>query len=909
MKACLPKLLTITLCGFLSACGGSDTATEQAEPTTNYTITTDLVGSGTINPENIMVEAGATQTFKLTPAEGHTLEMVEGCNGSLDRGELEYTVENIQKNCTIVASFVANKLNIETQHPSGTKLTLDKSSYYYGDSLSATMVLGEGHVFESISGCNGELVDDVYAVNKLTESCEIVLKTQKIKETFSDENKEQPIQVAVLDNTGTIAATSQGIISTDHPSLPEMPEGIVLPFELLALDINTEVGGTALVEVTYPSPVSADATYLKSDGEQWYTMPEEQAQFSEDGTSVVLTLQDGGYGDSDGMANGIIKDPGGVAATKRIEVTTNTSGEGEITPRSQLVDYGATASFTLTPNEGFEITEVSGCEGTLAGNTYTTGSITSTCQVNASFSLQALTISANASEGGSISPSTQAVNYGETATFTLTPDEGYEISEAAGCNGTLSGNTYTTGIITSACQISASFSQQTFTVAASAGEGGGISPSTQTVTYGDTATFTLTPDEGYKITAATGCNGTLSGNTYTTGIITSACQIRASFSQQTFTVDASAGEGGGITPSTQTVTYGDNATFTLTPDEGYEISEVAGCNGTLSGSTYTTGAITSACQVNASFSQQSFSVDASAGEGGGISPSTQTVTYGDSATFTLTPDEGYEISEVAGCNGTLTGNTYTTGAITSACQVSASFSQRLVTVIAQSSSGGSVQPTSQSVVYGQSATFNITTLTGFNFLDAEGCEQGTFLNGEYVINSVTKSCSLTFEFVEKEKESKLTTNLENLAIDPYEEPVFIINGNDSKRLSSTTTNIDSSPEQQKLVSLVNEYGEPLLLGIKHAGEQEVNLSVESSAYTFIMTSQHLYGVQFQDTKTLFSRFKSHPDFTELVKELTTKINQGSPCPMDYSCSFMAAMIANKIAKDTQIDDLISLEAE
>ena len=48
---------------------------------------------------------------------------------------------------------------------------------------------------------------------------------------------------------------------------------------------------------------------------------------------------------------------------------------------------GATATFTLTPDSGFEIDFVGGTcpAGTLAGNLYTTGPITADCEVVANF--------------------------------------------------------------------------------------------------------------------------------------------------------------------------------------------------------------------------------------------------------------------------------------------------------------------------------------------------------------------------------------------------------------------------------------------------------------------------------------------------------------------------------------------
>jgi hypothetical protein len=49
------------------------------------------------------------------------------------------------------------------------------------------------------------------------------------------------------------------------------------------------------------------------------------------------------------------------------------------------------------------------------------------------------------------------------------------------------------------------------------------------------------------------------------------------------------------------VTHGASTSFSVSPNSGYSIASVSGCGGSLSGSTYTTGPITQACSVSASF--------------------------------------------------------------------------------------------------------------------------------------------------------------------------------------------------------------------------------------------------------------------------------------------------------------------
>ncbi|UDM60543.1 hypothetical protein KIJ96_11950 [Pseudoalteromonas piscicida] len=608
------RLYILLLCGFLSACNDANPEKNEQNTKASYKVVTTYTGAGSIVPESLNIEAGSSATFELRPDEGYYLADATGCHGLLDKEKLNYHVNNVNDSCSIDVSFKPLKLSIKTNFPEGASLTLDKPDYFYGDSLSAQLILDASHKVESITGCQGQLVGEYYQVAKLVESCEISLKTLTPKRTFTDEKSGQQLQVKVLDNAGVIATSSQGIISKDEPNLPAMSNDIVLPFQLLAIDIATTPGADVLVELTYPSAVSEQSRYIKSDGETWYFMPTEFAQLAADKRSIVLHLQDGGYGDSDGVANGIIKDPGGIAELQKIIVQGIAYEGGSISPNTQTVSYGDSTIFTLSPDEGFGISDVTGCSGTLTGNTYTTGMVTSACQVSASFSPHTFNVDASAGEGGGISPSTQTVSYGDSATFTLVADEGYEISGVTGCNGTLTDNTYTTGVITSACQINASFSQQTFTVDASAGEGGGISPSTQIINYGDTARFTVTPDVGFSIAEVSGCNGTLVGNTYITGTITSACQVSVSFNQKSFTVDASAGEGGTISPSTQTVAYGGTVSFTLIPSEGFEISEASGCSGSLNNYVYSTGEIREPCFVQAEFSQIKPELSVDAGE-------------------------------------------------------------------------------------------------------------------------------------------------------------------------------------------------------------------------------------------------------------------------------------------------------
>jgi len=64
-------------------------------------------------------------------------------------------------------------------------------------------------------------------------------------------------------------------------------------------------------------------------------------------------------------------------------------------------------------------------------------------------------------------------------------------------------------------------------------DGGTIAAVTNPISVGKTATFTVTPNTGYKTQSVTGCAGTLAGTNYTTGAITADCSVDASFAPET----------------------------------------------------------------------------------------------------------------------------------------------------------------------------------------------------------------------------------------------------------------------------------------------------------------------------------------------------------------------------------------
>ncbi len=225
-------------------------------------------------------------------------------------------------------------------------------------------------------------------------------------------------------------------------------------------------------------------------------------------------------------------------------------------------------------------------------------------------------VTTSTGSNGTVSPLVRSVSHGTNTNFTVTPVEGYS-ANLTGCDGTLSGSTYTTGAITADCTVSATFSLNTYdiTTEVSPKDSGTVSCTANPVEHNHDSICTASPAEGYTFS---GWSGDCTGGTCTLVNVTSDKSATANFTPNTYTVTASAGANGTISPTAQVVNHGEATTFTVTPSTRYRAS-VTGCDGSLDGTTYTTGAITADCAVSANFTRSS-----SGGGGGSSAPKDKT---------------------------------------------------------------------------------------------------------------------------------------------------------------------------------------------------------------------------------------------------------------------------------------------
>jgi hypothetical protein len=315
-------------------------------------------------------------------------------------------------------------------------------------------------------------------------------------------------------------------------------------------------------------------------------------------------------------------------------ITASAGSGGSISPSGNVsVAYNGSQAFTVSPNTGYVVSSVlvdGADQGAISSYTFTY--ILANHTIAASFAVENFAISASSDSHSTITPSGNVtVVAGNNQTFTMTASGGYSISQVAvdGVNqGSLSNYTFTN--VQANHTISVTATNVTYTITATAGSNGSISPSGNvTVAYNGTQTFTIARNSGYAVSSVL-VDGTDQGaiSTYTFTNVLANHTISATFAVQNFTITASSDSGSSITPSgSVSVTYGNNQSFTISPNSGYSIAHVyvdTVDQGAIASYTFTT--VTSSHTI--SVTSTSSSSSGSPGGPGGTSWTSSSVVVG-----------------------------------------------------------------------------------------------------------------------------------------------------------------------------------------------------------------------------------------------------------------------------------------
>ena len=391
----------------------------------------------------------------------------------------------------------------------------------------------------------------------------------------------------------------------------------------------SDVDGDGDGDIVTANYSSFNVSVLKNNGDGTYAPKIDYNTGGSQETAFVSDVDGDGYGD--------------IVVSKRSDKTISVlknNGNGTFATK---VDYAA--------GDYPEWVFVSDVDGDGDGDVVVTNYNSNTISIFRN--LKTYTITANAYGNGNITPSgTVNINEGQNQSFIITPNTGYHI-DSIFANGAYIGNTspFSFFNVSANQTIYATFAINTYTLTVTQGANGTISPGTTVINYGGSQAFTITPNTGYHIDSII-VDGVYVGNTssFTFSNVTANHTITATFAMNIFTINATASTSGSVTPNgSVTVNYGENQTFTIAPNTGYHILDVL-IDGEFSAgavSEYTFTNVTANHTLVATFAINTYSIIASAGTNGDISPKgIVTVNHGGSQTFTFIPDAGYHVLNV-----------------------------------------------------------------------------------------------------------------------------------------------------------------------------------------------------------------------------------------------------------------------
>ena len=310
--------------------------------------------------------------------------------------------------------------------------------------------------------------------------------------------------------------------------------------------------------------------------------------------------------------------------TYTITATADTGGTAQ--PATQTVTAGQNASVAVAASDGYCIQQITvdgdvqftAADASRTEYTVQFPAVDASHTVEASFA-QVYTVTASIGAGGTVKFDGQPVadgasaafRAGDTLTFTVEPDSGYQIASVQAGSDVLSGEngsyTYT---VKGDCIIAVTFQKLTYTVTAKvSGTGGNVSVSPDEVEHGGSVTIKVTPDEGYIVDSVQTADGTLltpnADGTYTLDNVTEDQTITVTFQKQTYTVTVTAGTGGTASVSSDEVGHGGSVTVTIAPNDNYEIKSVqdngTDVTGQVKDNTYTLANVTADHDITVTF--------------------------------------------------------------------------------------------------------------------------------------------------------------------------------------------------------------------------------------------------------------------------------------------------------------------
>lgn len=625
-----------------------------------YTITPAAGQHGTISPSSpVNVDHGADTTFTMNPDAGYHVDSIL-VDGVLIGNGLTHTFTNVTGNHSIRAVFAINTYTLTVNASNGSVAkNPDQPLYDHGTSVQLTPTAAAGYHFVDWSG------DASGNANPLT--------------VVMDGNKTITANFAV--NTYTLTITANNGSVGKNPDQPNYDHGSVVALTA------TPNPGYHFVDWTGDASGASDPLNLTMDGNKNVT-----ANFAINLYAIMATA----------------------------------GANGSISPADTThVPHGGGQSYLFSPAAGYHVAQVlvdGNPVDSLSG--YTFSNVTGDHTISVAFALNQYTLNVNVVGAGTVDKNPNQPTYGHGSTVTLTANPSPGLHFVAWSGDALGSTNPLSLLMDGNKNVTATFATTFHTITSTSGAHGTLTPpGSVQVAEGSDQPFVVTPETGYHLADLLVDDIHVDSTTgYTFRNVQTDHTIQASFAINSYTITVTSGSHGSTNPSgAVSADYGTDKKIQIAPDPGYHVDSVI-VDGSFAGTpaSYTFTAVSGPHTLRAVFAVNLYSITASAGSHGTISPSgVLTLPYGSSQSYVFTPDPGYHVDSVA-VDGFRTDSTvsYTFNGLSANHAISAAFAINTYKITATATGGGSINPSGSVLVpYGSDKQFTFQATSGHYLSD------------------------------------------------------------------------------------------------------------------------------------------------------------------------------------------------
>lgn len=283
---------------------------------------------------------------------------------------------------------------------------------------------------------------------------------------------------------------------------------------------------------------------------------------------------------------------------------------------------------------------------------------------------------------------------------------------------------------------------------------------------GETITFTVTTDEDYHVSSfkVNGNDVALKDNKATVQMVENGLTITIAVEANTHDVTIHSSENGTVVADKTTAIVGDKVTFTITPNDDFELDtfKVNGEAKEVTNNTYETTMVKEGLTVDATFKAIKHAVTINKNAGGTVTADKMEAITGEDVTLTVTPDADYHLSALyvngnavsVGESGTVVVKMVKTGLI-----VSGVFAKKRAPITVIDTKGGTIRTSSETdAPLGEEIEIQVYADDGYELdkllvngeeteVDSEGYAYVNMVEGGLTITATWKELAKTITIV------------------------------------------------------------------------------------------------------------------------------------------------------------------